>query len=98
MTLTNRERQTLYRQRARQAKSAVKPLLSAVEEAVQPIEQAMSLEREHGTQPNDGSASGKLLAEQEAWVAYHRRRLRNAAEEANSFYDPTRKTQPTNRT
>jgi hypothetical protein len=87
MVLTGRERQERYRRRAAMAKGALPGILDAMEEIVAITERAIAQERLRGTVPNDGTAAGKLLAEQEAWVAYNRRQLKNAKEQAGSTYD-----------
>ncbi|MDR3742294.1 MAG: hypothetical protein P4L40_25025 [Terracidiphilus sp.] len=89
MALSNRERQTLYRRRARAAKATSGTLVSVVEEAIAMTEQAIALEREQGTRPGDGTAAGEFMAKQERWIEFQRRHLANAIREARSWYDPT---------
>jgi hypothetical protein len=51
-------------------------------------ERACGQERARGTRPDDGTAAGKLLAEQEAWLTFNRRQLANAREQEASAYLP----------
>jgi len=51
-------------------------------------ERACEQERSRGTRPDDGTAAGTLLAEQETWVAFNKRQLANAHEHAAPCYRP----------
>lgn len=89
MALTNREKQARFRRRASVARGGLPGVLDAIEEAIAMTERACAQERARGTRPDDGTAAGMLLAEQEAWVAFNRRQIANAEEQAASFYQPT---------
>lgn len=88
MVLTNREKQARFRRRASVARGGLPGVLDALEQAIAMTERACDQERSRGTSPDDGTAAGRLLAEQETWVAFNKRQLANAREQEASFYQP----------
>jgi hypothetical protein len=88
MALSNRDRQTRYRQRARTAKRSIFGMANALEGAINRTEQAMALIRQHGHGPNDGSAVGVWLAEQEVWIETNRRALEAVKRELGLLHQP----------
>jgi hypothetical protein len=89
MVLTNREKQARFRRRASVARGGLPGVLDALEQAIAMTERACEQERARGTKPDDGTAAGKLLAEQETWVEFNRRQLANAREQEASHYQPS---------
>jgi len=88
MVLTNREKQARFRRRASVARGGLPGVLDALEQAIAMTERACEQERARGTRPDDGTAAGTLLAEQETWVAFNRRQLANARDQEASHYQP----------
>jgi hypothetical protein len=88
MALTNREKQARFRRRASVARGGLPGVLDAIDEAIAMTERACRQERARGTRPDDGTAAGKLLAEQETWVTFNKRQLANAREQEASVYQP----------
>ena len=75
MTLSNRERQALYRRRGADARAKLEMLRALLGEVIDMLQRAIDAKQAQGALPNDGSTDGDILAEQEAWVVRARREL-----------------------
>jgi hypothetical protein len=93
MILSNKDRQARYRAGARIAKEKLPGLVSVVGDAIRMTQEAINIERQRGTRPNDGTAAGEMMAKMEAWVFENQNSLDQLEKEIGSFYVP-RETAP----
>jgi hypothetical protein len=85
MVLSNAERQRRHRAKAKAATA----LITSLEEGVALVEETILVEQDrYGTRPNDGSAVGKLMADQMDWVRRQRADLEALKSESGAFYEP----------